>query len=63
MIIGDSLKDARTGLEVGARVIGVASGRTTTAELTRAGADLVLDSLVDVARVPNVICELNTTGG
>ncbi|MFI1649771.1 HAD family hydrolase [Streptomyces avidinii] len=63
VIIGDSLEDVRTGLEGGAPVIGVASGKTTAAELTAAGADLVLDSLSDVSRVLDGISELTSTSG
>ncbi|MCX4529300.1 haloacid dehalogenase-like hydrolase [Streptomyces sp. NBC_01551] len=63
VIIGDSLEDVRTGLEGGAPVIGVASGKTTAAELAEAGADLVLDSLSDVSRVLDGISDLTTTSG
>ncbi|MFJ9815496.1 HAD family hydrolase [Streptomyces sp. NPDC101151] len=55
VIIGDSLEDVRTGLEGGAPVIGVASGKTTAAELSTAGADVVLDSLEDVPRLLDAI--------
>ncbi len=55
VIIGDSLEDVRTGLEGGAPVIGVASGKTTAAELASAGADVVLDSLEDVPRLLSAI--------
>ncbi|MFI5796293.1 HAD family hydrolase [Streptomyces sp. NPDC051677] len=55
VIVGDSLEDVRTGLEGGASVIGVASGKTTADELASAGADLVLDSLEDVPRLLNAI--------
>ncbi|MFE7808216.1 HAD family hydrolase [Streptomyces sp. NPDC057430] len=48
VIIGDSLEDVRTGLEGGAPVVAVASGKTSAASLRDAGADLVLDSLEDV---------------
>ncbi|SEC21406.1 Phosphoglycolate phosphatase, HAD superfamily [Streptomyces misionensis] len=48
VIIGDSLEDVRTGLEGGAPVIGVASGKTSAEELQSAGADVVLDSLEDI---------------
>ncbi len=47
VIIGDSLEDVRTGLQGGARVIGVASGTTSAQELATAGADAVLDDLGD----------------
>ncbi|MFD5629978.1 HAD family hydrolase [Streptomyces sp. NPDC127072] len=55
VIIGDSLEDVRTGLEGGAPVIAVASGKTTADELASAGADLVLDNLEDVPRLLNAI--------
>lgn len=55
VIIGDSLEDVRTGLEGGAHVIGVASGKTTADELSAAGANVVLDSLEDVPRLLNAI--------
>lgn len=55
VIIGDSLEDVRTGLEGGAPVIGVASGKTTADELAAAGADLVLDNLEDVPRLLDAI--------
>ncbi|MBP5879007.1 MULTISPECIES: HAD family hydrolase [Streptomyces] len=55
VIVGDSLEDVRTGLEGGAPVIGVASGKTTAAELASAGADVVLDSLEDVPQLLSAI--------
>lgn len=55
VIIGDSLEDVRTGLEGGAPVIGIASGKTTADELSTAGADVVLDSLEDVPRLLDAI--------
>ncbi|MFC9734188.1 HAD family hydrolase [Streptomyces roseolus] len=45
VIVGDSLEDVRTGLEGGARVIGVASGTTTEEQLRAAGADHVMPDL------------------
>lgn len=48
VIVGDSLEDVRTGVEGGARVVGVAAGRTSTAALREAGADAVLPDLTDV---------------
>ncbi|MEU6230811.1 haloacid dehalogenase-like hydrolase [Streptomyces sp. NPDC047042] len=55
VIIGDSLEDVRTGLEGGAPVIGVASGKTTADELASAGADLVLDNLESVPQLLDAI--------
>ncbi|WP_324603761.1 HAD hydrolase-like protein [Streptomyces sp. NRRL S-244] len=40
VIIGDSLKDLRTGIEGGASAFGVASGKATAAALTQASSDL-----------------------
>ncbi|MBO0609594.1 HAD family hydrolase [Myceligenerans salitolerans] len=51
VIVGDSLEDVRTGVEGGARVVGVAAGRTSTAALREAGADAVLPDLTDVERL------------
>ncbi|MEU9342074.1 haloacid dehalogenase-like hydrolase [Streptomyces sp. NPDC048278] len=55
VIIGDSLEDVRTGLEGGAPVIAVASGKTSAVDLAAAGADVVLDSLEDVPRLLGAI--------
>lgn len=55
VIIGDSLEDVRTGLEGGAAVIGVASGKTSASELQSAGADVVLQSLEDVTQLLDAI--------
>jgi phosphoglycolate phosphatase-like HAD superfamily hydrolase len=60
VIIGDSLEDVRTGLEGGASVIGVTSGKTTGAQLVAAGADVVLDGLEDVPRVVAAITVLTS---
>ena len=51
VIIGDSIEDVRTGVEGGASVIGIASGKATDRELASAGADVVLDSLEDVPQL------------
>ncbi|MFD4592988.1 HAD family hydrolase [Streptomyces rubiginosohelvolus] len=58
VIIGDSLEDVRTGREGGAKVIGVASGTTSSGQLADAGADHVLPDLMDVELLLNVIDEL-----
>lgn len=58
VIIGDSLEDVRTGLEGGASVIGVTSGKTSGAELAAAGADIILDSLEDISKLRASIEEL-----
>jgi phosphoglycolate phosphatase-like HAD superfamily hydrolase len=51
VIVGDSLEDVRTGIEGGARVVGVAAGRTSAGVLRDAGADVVLPDLTDVERL------------
>ncbi|GAA3827924.1 HAD family hydrolase [Streptomyces phyllanthi] len=55
VIIGDSLEDVRTGLEGGAPVIGVPSGKISADELASAGADVVLESLEGVPRLLDAI--------
>ncbi|WP_234543805.1 HAD family hydrolase [Streptomyces shenzhenensis] len=62
VIIGDSLEDVRTGLEGGAPVIAVASGKTSAVDLATAGADVVLDSLEDVPRLLEAITTLTRSG-
>ncbi|MFJ8762119.1 HAD family hydrolase [Streptomyces cyaneofuscatus] len=47
VIIGDSRQDVVTGLEGGAKVIGVASGTTSAQQLSEAGAHYVLPDLRD----------------
>ena len=58
VIVGDSLEDVATGSQGGAAVLGVASGVTSADELRTAGADLVIESLVDVAAVTAGILSL-----
>ncbi|MER7701571.1 haloacid dehalogenase-like hydrolase [Kitasatospora sp. NPDC097605] len=58
VIIGDSLEDVRTGAEGGAGVIAVASGTTSAELLATAGADTVLDSLLDPQAVLGAVAEL-----
>ncbi|MEU0166796.1 HAD hydrolase-like protein [Streptomyces iakyrus] len=62
VIIGDSLEDVRTGLEGGAPVIGVASGKTSSDELQSAGADVVLESLEDVPQLVGAITVVTSEG-
>lgn len=47
VIIGDSRQDVVTGLEGGAKIIGVASGTTSAQQLSEAGAHYVLPDLRD----------------
>ncbi len=60
VIIGDSLEDVRTGLEGGAAVIGVASGKSSADELVDAGADVVVPDLTDVRDLLRVITSLTS---
>jgi phosphoglycolate phosphatase-like HAD superfamily hydrolase len=55
VIIGDSLEDVRTGLEGGAAVVAVASGKTSVPVLRDAGADVVLESLKDLQELHDAI--------
>src|SRR5215468_3699939 len=48
VIVGDSPGDVEAGLKGGARVIGVASGKSSMAELRAAGADRVVRDLSDI---------------
>jgi phosphoglycolate phosphatase len=43
--VGDSPPDMAAAVQAGARAVGVATGSFTAADLTQAGADVVLDSL------------------
>jgi len=55
VILGDSLSDVETGSKGGARVIGVASGKSSAEELRQAGAEVALEDLRHVARVVEVV--------
>ncbi|MFG3041744.1 HAD family hydrolase [Streptomyces sp. NPDC048330] len=55
VIIGDSLEDVRTGLEGGAAVVAVASGKTPAPALRDAGADAVLETLEDLQELHDAI--------
>ncbi|MEU6076967.1 haloacid dehalogenase-like hydrolase [Micromonospora sp. NPDC047074] len=51
VIIGDTRRDVETAHAAGARAVAVATGTTSAAELTAAGADVVLPDLSDTAAV------------
>lgn len=51
VLVGDTPADIEAALVNGARAVGVATGSFTQAELAAAGADAVLPSLSDTARV------------
>ncbi|MBK3631946.1 haloacid dehalogenase-like hydrolase [Streptomyces sp. MBT97] len=55
VIIGDSLEDVRTGLEGGAAVVAVASGKTSASTLREAGADVVLGTLEGVQELHDAV--------
>lgn len=51
VVIGDTVHDIACAKAVGARVVAVATGTNTMAELEAAGADVVLPTLEDTAQV------------
>jgi phosphoglycolate phosphatase-like HAD superfamily hydrolase len=51
VLVGDTPLDVAAALATGARVVGVATGSFTAAELAEAGAHVVLPDLTDTARV------------
>lgn len=54
-VVGDTMSDVRSGRNAGAGlVIGVTTGAHTREQLESAGADLVLDSVRDLATVPQL---------
>ncbi|MBC3991865.1 haloacid dehalogenase-like hydrolase [Streptomyces sp. AC563] len=55
VLLGDTPADVRGGLAHGVRVIGVATGRTSAADLAAAGATQVLPSLADTERALRLI--------
>ncbi|AWK08300.1 HAD hydrolase-like protein [Streptomyces pacificus] len=58
VIIGDSLEDVRTGLEGGAAVVAVASGKTQVTTLREAGADVLLGTLENVQELHYAIASV-----
>nr|WP_272924362.1 HAD hydrolase-like protein [Streptomyces sp. SID8381] len=55
VFLGDTPADVAGGHAAGVRVVAVATGKTSAAELKDAGADVVLDSLADTARVLDAV--------
>ncbi|CAM5717795.1 HAD family hydrolase [Streptomyces fumanus] len=55
VFLGDTPADVAGGREAGVRVVGVATGKTSAAELRDAGADAVLDGLDDTEQVLTAI--------
>ncbi len=55
VLIGDTPSDVQAALDSGARIIAVASGKSTSDELRRAGAAVVLPSLHDAQAVVRAV--------
>ncbi|GAA3775924.1 haloacid dehalogenase-like hydrolase [Plantactinospora mayteni] len=51
IVIGDTPLDILAAREVGARAIGVATGKSSISELNEAGADAVLEDLTDIEKL------------
>ncbi|WP_188191284.1 HAD family hydrolase [Nonomuraea sp. SYSU D8015] len=63
VVIGDSTRDAQAAKIGGAAMIGVASGRSMTAELREAGADVVLPDLSNASEVVAAVASLTSPAG
>lgn len=59
VLIGDTPRDVAAGLAGGTRVVGVATGQYTAAELEDAGADVVLPDLRDTQAVVAAVLALS----
>lgn len=55
VLIGDTPSDIATAHQGGARIVAVASGRSDTAELQAAGAEIALTDLIDTVKVLTAI--------
>jgi phosphoglycolate phosphatase len=55
VILGDSPGDVEAGLKGGARVIGVASGKSSATQLRAAGADQIISDLNDIPTLANLV--------
>lgn len=55
VVVGDTPADITAARTAGARAVGVATGRFTTAELDAAGADTTLDDLTDLDVVQDAL--------
>ncbi|MBC7790630.1 MAG: haloacid dehalogenase-like hydrolase [Anaerolineae bacterium] len=63
IVIGDTPADVECGRAIGARAIGVATGRFTTDELTRAGAAAVLENFRDTeASIQSIVGDGSDAG-
>lgn len=63
VLIGDSTRDVQAARIGGAAMVGVASGRSTAAELREAGADVVLPDLSNAAEVVAAVAALTGPPG
>ncbi|UPT20432.1 HAD family hydrolase [Thermobifida alba] len=57
VVVGDTPHDVRGAHAAGVRAVGVATGRSSRADLAAAGADGVLDDLADTAAVVRMLTE------
>ncbi len=55
VVVGDSRADVACGKAIGARVVAVATGRTSAEELREAGADVILPDFSDLPRTLEAI--------
>ncbi len=60
VLVGDSTRDVQAARIGGAAMIAVTSGRSTAAELTEAGADIVLPDLTNASEVVAAVARLTT---
>ncbi|MEO3798781.1 haloacid dehalogenase-like hydrolase [Nonomuraea sp. B1E8] len=60
VVIGDSTRDVQAARIGGAAMIGIASGRSTAAELSEAGADIVLPDLSNASEVVAAVAGLTS---
>ena len=60
ILVGDTLLDIQAAHDGGAKIIAVATGVHSTEQLSEAGADVVLESLVDLDRFITALIDLRT---
>lgn len=58
VLVGDTPRDVEAGRDGGARVLGVATGGSSMADLEAAGADVVLPGLLDTEQVTRTVLDL-----
>ncbi|HET9016486.1 MAG TPA: HAD family hydrolase [Thermomicrobiaceae bacterium] len=63
VVVGDTPHDVDCAHAGGAAALGVATGRFTVAELRAAGADAVVESLVDAGRIVTLLLSVGATAG